>query len=232
MLDENPRAKVGGNSPPNPIEACTQEWGDLLSEVEHWTDGEPVTDEAGMKAVDDLLKQFKAYKSALKAAGELITKPLHEAHTEAVASVKVYTADATRIQESLVATVAPFKAELAAKKEADRRAAWQAAQDAKKKADEIEAQANAASLDDQRAADDARRAAMDLQKAASVAQKDTVKGMRTVKTYEITDHKAALHWIAAQDRAAMTQFIEEYVRRNFKTAKIDGVTVTVGKEAY
>jgi len=70
------------------------------------------------------------------------------------------------------------------------------------------------------------------QKAAMAAKNDTVKGMRTVTRYQIEDHRAALHWIAANDRDAMTAFIEEYTRRNHKDKQIAGVKVWQEKEAY
>ena len=73
---------------------------------------------------------------------------------------------------------------------------------------------------------------MDAEKAARDSKSDNVKGMRKVTLYEIEDHKKALHWIAAQDRDAMTSFIEDYVKRNHKTKAIDGVRVWQDKEAY
>ena len=71
-----------------------------------------------------------------------------------------------------------------------------------------------------------------LTPAAKDAAKDTVKGLRTVTKYEITDHRALLHWIAKNDRDAITAFIDEYVRRNHKTATITGVRVWEDKEAF
>lgn len=45
-------ATIGHNNPPDPIEDVIAEYADTLSEAENWTDGEPVTDEASMNAVD------------------------------------------------------------------------------------------------------------------------------------------------------------------------------------
>jgi hypothetical protein len=69
-------------------------------------------------------------------------------------------------------------------------------------------------------------------KLASRAAKDTVKGMRTVQRYEITSQQAVLSWMGKNDRDAVLSFIDDYVRRNFKTRPIDGVTVTSEKEAF
>jgi hypothetical protein len=59
-----------------------------------------------------------------------------------------------------------------------------------------------------------------------------VKGMRTVHLYEITDHRAALNWIAKNDRDAITAFIEAYVDKNHKAMSIDGVRQWSEKQAF
>jgi antibiotic biosynthesis monooxygenase (ABM) superfamily enzyme len=56
--------------------------------------------------------------------------------------------------------------------------------------------------------------------------------MRTVHRYEIEDHRAALHWIAQNDRDAMTAFIEAYVAKNHKDTEIAGVKRWTDKEAF
>lgn len=231
-MPDNSRAVIGDNNPPDPIELVIAEYDSVISEAQNWTDGDPIDNEASMKAVDAVLREFKSYKTALAKATKERTDPLHKAWKAEVAAVKTYTDDADRIQSALVAVVAPFKAKLAAEKEAERKAAWEAAEKAREEAEAIAARANAANIEDQRAADAARQAAMDAQKAASSAQKDTVKGMRTVVHYEITDHKDALHHIARSDRDAVTEFVNEYVRRNHKVQKIAGVRVWETKEAF
>ena len=52
------------------------------------------------------------------------------------------------------------------------------------------------------------------------------------RSYEITDIRDALHWIAKNDKDAMTAFVEDYVCRNHKTSTITGVRVWQDKEAY
>jgi hypothetical protein len=223
---------IGHNGSPDPIETVMGQYDDIITEAQNWTDGETVTTEAQMKAVDELLKSFKTYKSKLADAAKERTDPLHKAWKAEVAAVKVYTDDADRIQAALVAAVAPFKAKLAAEKEAERKAAWEAAQAAQREAEAKAAAARASDIEAQREAAAAQQAAMDAKKAASAAQKDTVKGMRTVWHYEITDHRALLHWIAANDRAAVTKFIEDYAQAHHKQGKMDGVRTWSTKEAY
>ena len=65
------------------------------------------------------------------------------------------------------------------------------------------------------------------------ANKDTVKGLRTVTRYEITDHRALLNYIATQHRIDLTAFIEEWARRFHKDyANADGLRVWQEKEAF
>jgi hypothetical protein len=228
----NQLAPIGHNAPPSPIDAVISQYDGVICEAQNWADGEPVTDEAGMKAVDNVLKQFKTYRADLVNAGKEQTDPLHKAWKAEVAAVKVYTDDADMMQSALVACVAPFKARLAAEKaEADRKAqaeAWEAS----RKAREAAAAVNAADIEQQRAAAAAMADAEAKQRAANAAAKDTVKGMRTVTHYSIEDDRAALHWIAKNDKPTMADFIAEYVRRNHKTATIDGVKVWQTKEAF
>jgi hypothetical protein len=223
---------IGHNGSPDPIDTVMGQYDDIITEAQNWADGEPVTTEAQMLAVDELLKSFKTYKSKLADAAKERTDPLHKAWKAEVAAVKVYTDDADRIQAALVAAVAPFKAKLAAEKEAERKAAWEAAQAAQREAEAKAAAARASDIDAQREAAAAQQAAMDAQKAASAAQKDTVKGMRTVWHHEITDHRALLHWIAKNDRDAVTRFVEQYAAAHHKQGPMDGVRAWSSKEAF
>lgn len=96
MNDMTPAPK-GHNNPPDPIEEVVAEFDAVISEAQNWTDGENVTDKAGMKAVDAVLKEFKSYKTALAKAAKERTDPLHKVWKAEVAAVKVYTDDADRI---------------------------------------------------------------------------------------------------------------------------------------
>ena len=230
----NVKADIGHNQGPalDPIEAVVSEYDAVITEAQNWTDGEPVTDEAGMQAVDAILKEFKSYKTALTKAGKERTDPLHKAWKAEVAAVKVYTDDADRIQSALVAVVAPFKAKLAEEKKAAERKAWEEAEQARREAEAKAAQANAADLDAQREVAEAKQAAIDAEKAAQASRRDTVQGMRTVTHHEITDMRDVVNWIARNDKEAMADFATEYVRRNHKTSAIAGVRVWETKEAF
>jgi hypothetical protein len=232
MNAANPRAVIGGNSPPDPIDMALEPFSGTLEEVANWLDGAAVENEAQLKATDDLLKDLKAARKAVDAARDEVTKPLHEAWKGEVARWKPTQDDLDRQVKCLVAAQAPYKAKLAAEKEEARRQAEAVAQAKAEAARQAHLIANAASIEEQRSADALLREAEAAGKAAARAAKDTVKGMRTVQVFEIESHKEALNWIARNDRDALTLFIEEYVRRHFKLRQIDGVKVETAKEAF
>lgn len=235
MDDPNERAVIGANNPPDPIDTINAVHDDARMESESWLDGKLVTDEKQMNAVDGLRKDMRAWRIALEAGQKDATAPLYAAYTAEMNRWKPQIADAKLIESGLVSLVDGFKKRLADEKESARRAAWAEAEEKRKAAEAIAAAADTGNIEDQRAAVQAREAA-DLARAqATVAQKDTVKGMRAVTRYEITDHRALLHWIAANDKDAMTAFIEDYARRNHKTTTAGadhGLRVWQDKEAY
>lgn len=221
------------NNPPDPIDEALAPFGDFISEAENWLDGTPVENERQMKAVDDLTKQLKAAKKAVEAAEESEAKPFYDQWKAAKARFKPTLDDLDRMVKGLVAAVDGFKRKLAAEKaEAERKAREEAAR-AMREAQEAARAAAATDIEAQRAAAAAQAAAEEAQRIAAAASKDTVKGMRTVTRYEITDHRALLNWIARNDREAITAFIEEWARRNHKeNQKADGLRVWTEKESF
>ena len=232
MAEDNPRAKIGGNNPPDPIDLALQPYGDIIEEAANWLDGAVVETADQLKATDKILKELKAARKAVDTARDEVTKPLHEAWKGEVARWKPTQDDLDRQVKCLVAAQAPFKAKLLAEQEEAQRKARAEADAKAEAARKAHLAANASSLEDQRKADELLREAEQAEKAVAAANRDTVKGMRTVQVYEIESHKAALHWIATHDRQALTDFIEEYVRRSFKLRPIDGVKVETKKEAF
>lgn len=232
MTQANPRIAIGGNNPPDPIDLALEPYADIIEEVGNWLDGATVENEEQLKATDALLKALKEARKAVDAARDEVTKPLHEAWKSEIARWKPTQDDLDRQVKCLIAAQAPFKAKLAAEKEEARRKAEEEAAAKAEAARQAHIAANSASIEEQRRADELLREAAEAEKAAARAAKDTVKGMRTVQVYAIESHRDALHWIAKNDRDAVTAFIEEYVRRNFKVRQIDGVKVETKKEAF
>lgn len=228
----NPRVVIGNNNPPDPIDLALEPYGDVLEEVGNWLDGAVVENDGQLSATDALLKELKAARKAVDVARDEYTKPLHDAWKNEVARWKPTQDDLDRQVKCLVAAQAPYKEKLAAAKAEAQRKAQEEADAKAEAARKAHQAANAASLEEQRRADELMREAEEAAKLAARASKDTVKGMRTVQVYEIESHKLALNWIARNDRDAVTAFIEEYVRRNFKLRPIDGVKVETKKEAF
>jgi YesN/AraC family two-component response regulator len=220
------------NNPPDPIDEALAPYADAIAESDNWLDGEKVETEEQMKAVDAILRDIRAAGTAVAKAEKSEVAPLYDKYKAEKARWKPTLDDLKARKDGLAALVNEVKRKLAEEKEAAKRAAYEEARRLEREAEEKSAKANAANIEEQRAAMEAKQAAEDAKRAASAANKDTVKGLRTVTKYEITDHRAALHWIAAEDKVAMTEFIEEYVRRNHKTSQIDGVNVWQEKEAY
>lgn len=225
-------AQAGHNNPPDPIDEALAPYGDAIDEAENWLDGTPVETEDQMKAVDAIIKEIRAAKSELAKAKKSATAPLHDAWKAEIARWTPTEEDIERRLKGLAAVVDPFKRKLAEEKDAAKRAAYA---EAKRKEDEARAAAAKVDASNYEAASEAARLqseAIEAKKVAAAANKDTVKGLRTVTRYSIEDHRAALHWIAKRDRDAITAFVEEYVRRNHKSATIDGVNVWTEKEAF
>lgn len=232
MATANPRAVIGGNAPPDPIDTALEPYGDILEEVTNWLDGAIVENDGQLTATDALLKELKAARKAVDEARDECTKPLHEAWKSEVARWKPTQDDLDRQVKCLVAAQAPYKQKLVAEQEAAKAKAREEAERIAEEARLAHLAANAASIEEQRKADELLAAAEEAAKAVAKADKASVKGMRTVQVYVIESHKEALNWIARNDRDAVTAFIEDYVRRNFKGRAIEGVKVTTEKEAF
>lgn len=221
------------NSPPDPIDAALAPFGDAISEAEGWLDGVAVATEGQMLTVDALIKEIKAARKAVDAAEESEAKPIYDAWKAAKARFKPTVDDLDRIVKGLVSVVDAFKRKLAAEKEAARKEAERLAWEETRKAQEAARLADAGNIEATRAAAAQMEAAEEAHRKAAEAAKDTVKGLRTVTLYEITDHKALLNWIAKNDRDAITAFIEDYARKEHKViANADGIRVWTEKQAF
>lgn len=215
---------IGHNMPPDPLDEALAPFGDAITEAESWLDGAIVENRGQMDAVDGLTKQIKAAKKAAEAVEESAAKPIYDQWKATKAKFAPTITDLDRIVKGLVAAVSGYKQKLAAEQAAKER---EARAEAMRLMAEAEAKSKAAEATDiasVREAADALEAARAATARASAIKADAVKGLRRTEMYEITDHREALHWIAKNDRDAITAFVEEYVRTHFMASKIDGVT--------
>ena len=216
MTDANPRAVIGANAPPEPMDpllAIQAEYDDTFAEVANWLDGGKVENESQMKAVDDLLSAVKDAEKAAIDAKEIEYRPHKAACDGVVSRWKLFLADLDRQRKGLIAAQDVFKRALAAEKETARKDAERKAWDATEAARKAAEAAAPTDLDSQREAAVMAEAAAVAQKASNAAKKDVVKGMRTVTIREIVDGKACINWIAQNDKPALLAFMQAYVDR-------------------
>lgn len=232
-MTDNPRATMGGNNPPDPLDEATAPFSDSIEEAQNWLDGTQVESAEQMKAVDALTKDVKAAKKAADDARKAEGDPYRLKVNEINARYKPTIDDLDRITKGLIEIVGAFKLKEAERKEAERSEAERKAREADDAARKAAQDAARSDIEAQRAADQAKRAAEDARKKAAAASKDTVKGLRKVTRHEITDHRALLHYIAANHREDVTTFIEEWARKNHKSCgPVDGLKVWEEREAF
>lgn len=226
-------SNIGHNNPPDPIDEAIAPYSGAIEEAENWLDGSKVDSEGKMHAVDVIIKDLRAAKTELGKAEKEATKPLHDAWKREIARWKPTKDDLDTRLKGMVALVDDFKRDLAAKKEEELRKAFEAARKAEA---EAKAAAEKASLSDYDAQIEAQKkieAAKEANQKAAAAKKDTVKGMRTVTLYEVTDARALINWIARNDKKSVALFIEDWARKNHKSnAGADGLRVWQEKQAY
>lgn len=226
----NAIAQIGHNGGPRDImEEIQATYDDTFAEVANWLDGTGVESEEQMAAVDALLAYVKSAEKEAAEAKEAEYRPHKKACDAVVARWKPFLADLERQQKGLIAAVNKFKQALAAKKDAERRTAEQAAWESTRKAREAAQAAEATGLEAQRAAAFALEQAEAAQRVANAAKRDTVKGMRTYTVREITDGTACARWLWANDREALLEYMADRVKRI--AALPDGVSERTEKRA-
>lgn len=221
------------NNPPDPLDEAIGTDPEALELADGLLTGDPVENEAQMKAADGVAKRLKALKKAVADAEESEAKPIYDQWKAAKARFKPTLDDLDKQIKGLAAMVSDFKRKLAAEKAEAERKAREEAEAKAAAAAKARAEADVSDIDAQRAAEEAVRESEEAAKAARIAKaQNDVKGLRTVTRYEITDHRAALHDIAANDRDAVTAFIEGYVAKNYRSRAIAGVRVWEDREAF
>lgn len=214
--------QIGHNNPPDPIDLALEPYANAIELAEGCLSGAPVTTKEQMNAVDALIKDIKAAIKNVTAGQKSATAPLHDAWKKESARWKPTLEDLGRIRDGLVNSVSAFKNAELERVEKERREAFEKAEKLKREAELKQAQADTSDIDAQRDAASVFAAAKEAEMTAKKAPK-SISGMRMVPRFEIEDHKAALHWIAQNDRDAVTQFIELYVKQNHQSAQISGV---------
>ncbi|MDF1685323.1 MAG: hypothetical protein P1U50_00925 [Parvibaculaceae bacterium] len=228
-------ATIGHNNPPSPMEQVQANYDDTFIEVGNWADGSEVENEQQLSAVEELVKQIKAATKDAKAAKEQEYRPHKEAGDAVVAEWKPFLEDLDRQRRCLLAAIDPYKKKLAAAKAEKERLAREEAERIAHEAQQAALAARESSdLEAARAAQEKADEAAKAKKLANKAGRDTVKGMRTIRTPNITDPRACINWINTNDKPALQAFMDDYVRRAVREGRlnIDGVEVIESKEVF
>jgi hypothetical protein len=214
MTDTNPRAVIGGNMPPDPIDAICARYEAERMEAENWLDGSAVENEAQMHAVDALRAAMREWRLGLERGQKEATAPLRAVYQAELDRWKPSIEDAKRIEGCLVAAVDGFKRRLAAERAEAERKAREEADRAAQALRDAHAAARASDLEAQRALAEAERAAEDARiRAAVAAKKAEVKGLRAVTRYEVIDAVALARYLWQHDRDAQLAFHADRARQ-------------------
>mgnify|MGYP005828749763 FL=1 len=209
----NEAAAIGHNNPPDPIDAICADFEGIRMEAENWLDGQEVTDETQMKAVDEIRKGAREFRMALEAGQKSATAPLYDAYKAESARWKPTVEDAQRIEKGLVGLVDAFKRKLAVIKAEAERKAREEANAARRAAERAAREADASNIEAQRAAAQAQFEADEAQRRAAAASKDTVKGLRTFDVTEVIDGTAYARWLWQNDREPLLAWMNDHARR-------------------
>lgn len=225
-------AKIGHNNPPTPLNEVGVELATLWIEAKNWLDGEPVSNEGQMGAVDDLLAMAKSLDKKAKGLKEEDFRPHKAACDKVVADWKPVLDDLKKITEGCKTIVGTYKAELAKQREEEARKAREEAEAKLEAARIAEREADKGNIEARRASEAAAvEAKKNLASVNREAKAGHVKGLRTATSYIVKDQRACLHWIAKNDKPTLVAFMDEYARRNGAIKRIDGVEKSVEKVA-
>jgi hypothetical protein len=193
---------------------------DVRLEAGNFLDGQPIENKAQADKIGIIVSKARA----IKRDADLARKEDKEPHLEAGRKVD---ADYKPVLETAEDIISAAQRPLTAWMEAEATRQRQEAEEARKAA----LQAQQAALEAQRASDgnvDATEAARKLQKDAdgltrqaaraekakpNVAGEGRAIGLRTYWKHEIADRRELLNWVAKNDAAALTAFLEEYARK-------------------
>lgn len=201
------------NNPPSQIDDITAAYEGDRIEAENWADGSPVENESQMNAVDTLRKAMRQWRLDLERGLKAAVEPYREAEKAERNRWNPVISDAKRIEGCLVAAVDAFKLKLAEEKRTAEKAAWEAANKARREAEEKVHAAAKTDLEAQREAAAAKEAAMLAEKAALAAKADKVKGLRTVRETVVLDDVALARWLWQNDREAIVDWQADRARK-------------------
>lgn len=232
--DANPRAVIGGNSPPDPFAAIEAHVSDLMVEAGAWCDGTAIENDAQADAVARLIDDLRAAQKAADEARKEEARPFDEAkaavqakYASLLAETKAQTGTIPRALAALKATLTPW---LQAKERVRQEAERKAQEEARQKAEHAAAAARAAVASDiaaQEAAEAAVRAAKAAQADADRLARDRAQargdgraiGLRRTYQAVMCDRQAALKHYAANRTDELVGFLQKLADADVREGK-------------
>lgn len=249
LADTPARHQIGGNHPPEPIgepapgsdpfEAIRVHIEDLDTEARNWADGTEITTDAQAAEVDRLIASIK---EAIRVAETVQTrelapladqeKAIRERFYPLIGNTTKIKGSAIRAREALLAVKTKWAAKVAERQKAEADRLRKQAFDAAAQARQTLAQAP----DDIAAsetAEDLIKSAQSALSASKHAEKQTVKGLRTVWSVTITDESAALRSMWRDHRPELVAFALDLARRDAREGRrqIEGFNIVPEKVA-
>lgn len=220
---EEPPA-MGHNNPPapTPIEAAREEISLLDVEAANWFDGTPIENQAQADDVARLLDAARKAEKRFDAERKVEKKPHDDAAKAVDAKWKPVIADASRIVEIAKAAQTPWLIKLDNEKraleEATRKAAEEAAAEARRLAEQADgslaaAKARDAAIEDAKAAEKVAQIAANEKASAKGAGMARAVSLRTTYRAEVQDRRALLNHIAKTHPADLSAFLDEWAAR-------------------
>lgn len=220
-------ATIGHNNPPSAQDELKALYADAISEAENWCDGERVQNDGQMRDVDKLIASIKDAERTAKAHKEGEFRPHKDAADAVIAAWKPLLDDLDRIKKSLLSIVGNYKTEKARKVAEEQRRLEAEAEARKREAEAAQRDVDMGDVNQRREADAIAFEAREAERAAQAAKKDKPTGLRTFTVPHIVDRRACINWIAVNDKTALSEFMDDYVKRKTREGVrgIDGVEV-------
>lgn len=206
---------TGHNQPPEQLAQADLDR--FMIEAENWLDGERVTNDGQMQAVDEMIAEIKVIEKQTEEAWGEEYRPAKAIADAVSARFKGVRSEIPKVKKGLIALVDGYKREKAAEAERVRLEKEREAERLHVEAEAAKHQTDYANLEDRRFADqkaqEARIAAQEAQRAGETAP----KGTRLFEVVEVSDPRAFWSWMQKNNPQDVHKMLEDaakaYIRK-------------------
>ena len=250
--EPNPRAALGGNMPPEPVEPTPYETvkrqiEDLYQQAADYLDGEPIATQGQADDVSKLKNMIRevmdvadAHRKAEKAPHDIAIAEIQERYNALIGETKKITGKAVLAVKACNDALAPWLRKQAAEQEAAAKAAREEADRQREAAQAAIRAADTVNLAEREAAEQLVRDAAEAERAANAAAKAKPKAgnygraahLRTYHDAVLTDRRLFARWCWEHDTTAMDEYLARRAQElvNAGQRSIPGVDVVDRKE--